>query len=75
MKNIIRWLKSKICLLFRRETIIVARWNVDSELGRASTGWNSLANTANIVYVDHPLNFLLVNVEDTIVCDGKHTLL
>ena len=45
------------------------------ELGRAAARRHCLRDAAEVVDLNYTLDLLLVDVEDSVVCDGHHTLL
>ena len=45
------------------------------KLTSAAARRHRLGDTAEVIDLDHSLDLLLVNIEDSVVCDGHHTFL
>ena len=41
----------------------------------AAARGHRLGDAAEVIDLDHSLDFLLVDIEDSVVCDGHHTFL
>ena len=62
-------------LLIRGEAIVIAGRHVAGELTSAAARRHCFRNTAEVIDLDHSLDLLLVDIEDSVVCDGHHTFL
>ena len=45
------------------------------ELTSAAARGHGFRNTTEVIDLDHSLDLLLVDIEDSVVCDGHHSFL
>ena len=62
-------------LLIRGEAVVIAGGHMAGKLTSAAARRHCLGDTAEIIDLDHSLDLLLVDIEDSVVCNGHHTFL
>ena len=62
-------------LLIRGEAVVIAGGHMAGELTSAAARGHGFRNTTEVIDLDHSLDLLLVDIEDSVVCDGHHSFL
>ena len=62
-------------LLIRGEAVVIAGGHMAGKLTSAAARRHRLGDAAEVIDLDHSLDFFLVNIEDSVVCDGHHSFL